>query len=238
VVPHLCALSRAVMSIALIGTARVVRPGLIAFLSARGIPPPGQDRAQRSSYRRIATLNEVRREGWSMRKYSILGLLLLPIVCVACGSSALSGGQTTVGGSSGSSTPKNVAPGYRSPRAAVTGLLIGIQENQSSTICAYVVPSRQDACRSAFTAGFSVSLGEWRLGNDVIHGDQAIVSEIVSDACATGQSCISNSDPNAGLPQNVSDFANAYNRALTDSTDPANACEQIGGQWYVVLNID
>jgi len=74
--------------------------------------------------------------------------------------------------------------------------------------------------------GFS---GSWSLGNGVISGSQA---DVEYQSCLGATDCLTNTNPNAGLPHAGFSFAAAYLRALATS-DFATDCVRIRGRWYV-----
>lgn len=129
----------------------------------------------------------------------------------------------------------NVAPGHGSPAGANAGFLNASINGDFDTACSYALPSEQPNCRAVLPTGQNTTVqnGPLTLGNVFISGNQALVT-LLGTICAPGVGCVSNTNPNAGLPANTAGFPAAYQNALSNFnlTQP---CEQEGGQWYVDL---
>jgi len=162
---------------------------------------------------------------WSIWLIGTLGLVGL--TCGACSSSS-SGG-----------VPFAVSPGHGSPEAAAAGVMTGIQRNQPSLICEYLIPADQSGCSQAVTSGTAptTSVESWSLGKTVVDGDQAIVVVVYKKLCES-ETCFTSSNPAEGIPTSTSGFAQEYSHAVVMATSsqannyPALPMLQVDGQWY------
>jgi hypothetical protein len=66
----------------------------------------------------------------------------------------------------------------------------------------------------------------------MVRGKEAIVV-VVADKWCGGKACVSNHDPNKGLPSQTRGFGHAFD--ATSNALPAVAVVQISGKWYVAL---
>ena len=106
---------------------------------------------------------------------------------------------------------------------------MNLLQDHPAAACSYTPPTVQTACATV-TKGFGFS-GGWGLGNAAISGDRAIV-DVEYDQYCGGGTCISNSNPHAGLPGPGLSFAAAFQRAI-NTADYATPCIRVGGMWYV-----
>jgi hypothetical protein len=125
------------------------------------------------------------------------------------------------------------APGYQSPANAVAGFTGDMMRHQPQAACRYGMPGYGGIC--AFGVGGMYLLGSkitgtWTVGRVVTAGDRAIV-DVEYEACL-GSHCVTNTNPNAGLPDSGMSFSNAFRQALT-SFDYATDCVRLHGSWYV-----
>lgn len=156
----------------------------------------------------------------SVRSISACVALLLCGLVAGCSSSRVPGTQ-----------PK---PGYQSPDNAVAGFVGNLLHDRPAAACRYTAPDERAACTvglELFRGAEQVS-GKWALGNGATSGDRAIVDVEYDQTCENSANCLSNSNPNAGLPGNGESFDAAFQRALS-TLDYATDCTRIGGRWYV-----
>jgi hypothetical protein len=151
--------------------------------------------------------------------FACVTLLLCGLVA-GCSSSRVPGPQ-----------PK---PGYQSPDNAVAGFVDNLLHDRAAAACRYTVPDERAACTvglELFRGAEQIS-GQWALGNGATSGDRAIVDVEYKQACENSANCLSNSNPNAGLPGDGVSFDAAFQRALS-TLDYATDCMRLGGRWYV-----
>lgn len=143
----------------------------------------------------------------------------------------------TIGSPAPSSTGlavTGVAPGHGSPAAANAGFLNASVKGDFEGACAYALPSEQPTCKTLLGQSSTAVQGSpLRVGNVVTNGNQALVT-LLGTICASGAGCVTNTDPNAGLPANAAAFAAAYENAL-NNFNLTQPCQQSGGQWYIDL---
>jgi len=145
----------------------------------------------------------------------------------ACAAALLAG--ALVAGCSGSRPlGPQPSPGYESPGNAVAGWIGNLLQNRPAAACSYTPPAVQAVCTTVNQFGFT---GKWGLGDTAISGNRAIVAVEYDQYCGGG-TCISNSNPRAGLPGPGLPFAAAFQRAL-NTLEYATPCIRVDGLWYV-----
>jgi hypothetical protein len=153
------------------------------------------------------------------------------------GLGACSSQRSGQGASSTGAAVVGVAPGHTSPAAAFAGWLDGAAAGKAGAACDYALPSQQASCPALVQQMTTVlPNGPMRTGDTYVLGTRALVALLGTICTSQGahQDCRSNSDRRLGLPANDAGFAAAYqNAATTDIL--TNACENVGGQWYVDL---
>ena len=102
--------------------------------------------------------------------------------------------------------------------------------------CNYTVPDVQAQCAQAAAQGGFSFTGTYKIVNQLISGNEALVFITGSICDSNGGGCTSNSDPSAGAPDSPADFETAYQQALNanDAFSPV-PCLQVNGLWYVNL---
>lgn len=159
------------------------------------------------------------------------GRLSLPMLVLAGGGVLLA----ACGGSAGLPSP-----GHGSPAAAASGFVQGLSQGNGTGACAYVVPDQESACTAALPSSH-FTFESPGIGNTKTVGDQALVSIISTKACISQTSsttnCVSNSNPNQGLPSSDSGFASAYSAAQGTSDALTLPMQNVNGQWYVNLGL-
>ncbi len=99
--------------------------------------------------------------------------------------------------------------------------------------CSYSLPGYRGICGMAvegmFLLGNKVT-GSWTVGHVVTDGNRAIV-DVEYDACL-GSDCVTNNDPNAGLPGSGTSFSTAFRQNLANF-NYATDCVRLHGRWYV-----
>ena len=133
---------------------------------------------------------------------------------------------SSCGGGSSGSTP---ASGHGSPGAAVMGLTRALAAHDSAAACGYFVPSELSQCQNTQLPAVT---GTVKIGRTVINGDRALVVVMSSKFCIQN-SCVSNNDPNKGLPGGSSTFDQAYSETQNSNNDPTTPCQLVDGKWYV-----
>jgi hypothetical protein len=73
-----------------------------------------------------------------------------------------------------------------------------------------------------------------RIGATDIEGTQALVVPI-GTICLDANQCLTNTDPNAGIPASPANFGEAYLQATGTETDPAGGLQEVKGLWYLDL---
>jgi hypothetical protein len=120
--------------------------------------------------------------------------------------------------------------GHLSPASAMAGFIANMLAGRPVAACGYAVPGVAGPCALAVGAEGKGS-GSWAIGNTATSGNRAIVDVEYANACMVG-SCITNTDPNAGLPHSGLSFGAAFKQAQ-QAQNYAMACVLIGGRWYV-----
>lgn len=124
-------------------------------------------------------------------------------------------------------------PGYQSPASAVAGYTGNIMRHRPRAACRYSLPDYQGICAIAVEGMYllgSKITGTWTVGHVVTAGDRAIV-DVEYEACL-GRYCVTNTNPNAGLPDSGTSFNNAFRQALANF-DYATDCVRLQRGWYV-----
>jgi hypothetical protein len=129
-------------------------------------------------------------------------------------------------------TQQQPSPGHDTPGAAVSGYMAGYDTHDAPMVCEYVAPGQRGLCGFLVGTGQKYSIANWRLGNSVVRGNEAIVT-ILADKWCAGRACTNNSDPNKGLPAHTAGFGHAFD--VTPNAVPTVSVEKIKGKWYVVL---
>jgi hypothetical protein len=155
-----------------------------------------------------------------------LALLVMALLVTACSGSA--------------NAPLGTPPaGHQSPGNAVAGYIGNYMRGHDAAACGYVAPGLNAVCLlSLQMAGQLGKLsGSWSLGYSVTSGARAIVALEFLDQCLGGKGCVTNTNPNAGLPHAGLSFDAAYKQALTPSGLYYDAdCVLIHGRWYVWIS--
>lgn len=124
--------------------------------------------------------------------------------------------------SSTSNGPEQVAAKY----------VAAYSKNDLKTACQYVDPAYRAKCTSA--AGLGTFSGQnLKVHKTVISGDRALVS-VTGTICVNG-SCQSATDPQSGMPNQSVSFDQAWNRAVSSSSNnaAASAMKRVSGKWYI-----
>jgi hypothetical protein len=124
-------------------------------------------------------------------------------------------------------------PGYQSPANAVAGFTGNEMRHRTQAACRYSLPGDQGLCAMAVESIFVVYgniSGTWTVGHVVTAGNRAIV-DVELEACQGGN-CLTNTNPNAGLPGSGTSFSSAFRQALANF-DYATDCVRLHGRWYV-----
>lgn len=125
------------------------------------------------------------------------------------------------------------AAGYQSPTSAVAGFVGNMMRHRPSAACNYGVPADHGICAIAVEAMYILGgkiTGGWTVGHAITAGNRAIV-DVEYEACL-GSDCVSNTNPNAGLPGSGTSFNTAFRQALANF-DYATDCVRVHGRWYV-----
>jgi hypothetical protein len=125
------------------------------------------------------------------------------------------------------------AAGYQSPANAVAGFTGNLMRHRTQAACQYSLPSYQGVCAMAVEAMFLTGkkvTGTWTVGHVSTAGNRAIV-DVEMEACF-GSDCLTNTNPNAGLPGSGTSFSSAFRQALTNYNN-ATDCVRLHGRWYV-----
>jgi hypothetical protein len=121
-------------------------------------------------------------------------------------------------------------PGHQAPANAMAGFIGNMLGDRPEAACRYEVPSLSGICALALAAEGRAS-GGWSIGDTATSGNRAIVDVEYANACMVG-TCISNSNPAAGLPGSGLSFAAAFKQAR-QAQGFTLACLRVGGNWYV-----
>jgi len=124
-------------------------------------------------------------------------------------------------------------PGYQSPASAVAGFTSNMMRHHPEAACRYGLPGDSGICAVAVEAMYllgSKITGTWTVGHVVTAGDRAIV-DVEYEICL-GSHCVTNTNPNTGLPDSGTSFTSAFRQALA-SFDYATDCVRLHGSWYV-----
>lgn len=161
---------------------------------------------------------------------------LLPLTPAPSSSPSSGASRSPAPASLPSGTPavSGITPGHGTPAAAYAGWLDAAATGQVATECSYALPSQQPACPVTM-ANETVTLpdGPLTLGATDIVGSQALVVP-VGTVCLDG-TCLTNTNPNTGIPTTSAGFPAAYQQATQTETDPAAGVDEVGGQWYLDL---
>lgn len=147
------------------------------------------------------------------------------VLAVAAAAGALTLASCGSSGTSGT-TP---ASGHGSPGAAVMGLSRALAVHDNAAACSYFEPSLQDQCKGI---QLPVTKGNIEIGHSAIQGDRALVVVMSTSYCIQNQ-CVSNKDPNKGLPSGSTNFDQAYSATQNNNNDPTTPCQRVNGKWYV-----
>ncbi len=155
------------------------------------------------------------------------------------------------GACGGGGSSSGAAPGHGSPQAVLAGVIQSLQKSRSVvSICQWYVPSEQSRCRSTLghlpvgldngreipTNSQRATIQGARVGNVAISPtDTEAIAVIVADKFCVVSPCLSNHDPNAGLPRGSETFAQAWNRVQgnSSSTNPTLPLTKVKGKWYL-----
>jgi hypothetical protein len=134
-----------------------------------------------------------------------------------------SGGLAACGGTSTSSKAA----------AAAQGFVDGLQQHDTAKACSYADPSSQAECK-ADLGKVDYKASNVKLGKTVVQGQQALVT-ILGTFCVQGQ-CHTYTNPDSGLPNSTTTFAQAFKTAQNSSDDAANPLVEQDGHWYADLS--
>jgi hypothetical protein len=109
------------------------------------------------------------------------------------------------------------------------GLIRALSAHDTAAACGYFVPSQQSQCSGI---QLPAATGTVKIGNTAVDGDRALVVVLSSKYCLQ-DTCLSNSDPNKGLPHGSVTFDQAYTATQNDNNDPTTPCQRVDGKWYV-----
>lgn len=123
-------------------------------------------------------------------------------------------------------------PGLQAPANAMAGFVGNMLANRPEAACRYAVPSQFSLCTLALTAEGRAS-GGWTIGDTATAGSRAVVDVEYANACMVG-TCLSNSNPAAGMPGSGLSFGAAFKQAR-QAQGFTLPCVRIGGNWYVDL---
>jgi hypothetical protein len=125
------------------------------------------------------------------------------------------------------------APGHQSPADAVAGFTGNMMRHHPEAACRYGLPGYRGICvigvGGMYLLGSKIT-GTWTVGHVVTAGDRAIV-DVEYEACL-GSHCVTNTNPDAGLPDSGTSFTSAFRQALA-SFDYATDCVRLHEGWYV-----
>ena len=136
-------------------------------------------------------------------------------------------------------TTTALSPGHSSPQEAVDGFYQGELSGDWAAACSYVDPSAQALCLSG-TSGQAAATGHVTVDNSIMFNGEALVA-VTGSICAPSTPCVSNTDPNLGMPPTPAQFPTAYAHAVANGTSSSTTvisplpCNQIGGKWYVTF---
>lgn len=106
-------------------------------------------------------------------------------------------------------------------------------KHRTDAACSYSRPGYQGICavgvQGMFLLGSKVT-GTWTLGHVVTDGNRAIV-DVEYNACL-GSDCVTNNDPDAGLPGSGTSFSTAFRQNLANF-NYATDCVRLHRRWYV-----
>ena len=147
--------------------------------------------------------------------------------------SALGSGVTVV-------APGQTAPGNGSPDAVIEGLFGALGAKRYASVCAYVEPAVQAACRAGMareTSATAPTIKNAAIGYAAIDGDEALVGT-TGTLCAHPQQpvCNSNRDP-AAILSSGKPFGTLWSEQV--KAGAANdvymlaPCVKVGGRWYL-----
>lgn len=101
--------------------------------------------------------------------------------------------------------------------------------------CSYALPSLQAGCPAQMSQQTTTVRGApIRIGATDIVGTQALVVPI-GTVCLDAKQCLTNTNPNAGIPATAANFGEAYLQATGTETDPAGGFQEVKGLWYLDL---
>jgi hypothetical protein len=113
----------------------------------------------------------------------------------------------------------------------VANFVNGLEKHDTTVACASYQKNVRKQCvenlpKDATVEGFKV-------GNSMVDGNKALVV-ILADKLCLGGDCLTNHDPNKGLPSSTDGFAKAYKAAQKGgSTDPRVPLVKVGDTWYI-----
>lgn len=194
-------------------------------------------------------------------RVSFIGIPLLIVVIVGCGSAAISNsvangnstkpkstaqatGQRAAGtpthtspatsrssGSAASAQSRGINPGHATPADAVDGFYQAALDGNWNLACSYVV--EDEPCKGAgrATGNFTIGITE------ISTSDALALVEVTGKICLPGAGCESNSNPLVGLPTGSETVQQAYADSVVTGNDfaPTRAEEASDGGWDVDL---
>jgi len=108
-----------------------------------------------------------------------------------------------------------------------------MMRHRTVAACRYNLPGYQGICEVGVQAMYlmgSKITGTWTVGRAVTDGDRAIV-DVEYQTCL-GSDCLTNTNPNAGLPGSGTSFGTAFQQDLANFSY-ATDCVRLNGRWYV-----
>jgi hypothetical protein len=169
----------------------------------------------------------------------LVGLL----AATGCSSSSAPSWASVLGPGVTVQAPAKVAPGYGSPGAVIEGVLSALVAEHDAAECAYAEPSRQAACKSAFSSmprGTAGSFDNASIGYVAIDGDVALVGSTGTSCSPLAKpECYTNNNPAAIFSSNKKSFSGLWTEE-NSSGSSANVymlapCIKVNGKWYLYL---
>lgn len=128
-----------------------------------------------------------------------------------------------------------------SPGWVVNGFMKAVLMNNGPVACSYFPASEQSQCNTVATSFFSGAHGSAKVVSSFIDGKRALVS-VTGTVCAPfisqsagASDCSSNSNANAGMPSNDSQFSHDFSLALSEGSNVLSPvpCIYVDGKWIL-----
>jgi len=107
--------------------------------------------------------------------------------------------------------------------------MTSLYDNNSTDTCEFAQPARVQTCETVMSQ-VTFQATSIRLGHTLLNGNQGLVVQL--GTMCEAKACVTNINPDAGLPKPGVSFQQAVAATQTGSPDPAHAFVFIDGRWW------